>query len=166
MRKKNLLVSKNMIIKTSPSSFKNKEWTHEYRTESLMNTQNEQIDRSDMDTDNRPPPPPSDFCVIEPPQCTVLMSSIATGHQEEGRPLLRGQPPLPPHRTTNQCLPLPCQTAELSSSSSLCGWEARRQILTILTLQRWGDVHVDQGGFIEFSFSQNNCIFWCWITMF
>lgn len=88
--------------------------------------------RSRQMTDKRPS---SDLCFIDPLQCTVQMSSIATAQRNQGRPRLGDVKPPPHHRTTNQRLLQPCQT-ELSSSSSQCGWEARRRTQTILTLQR------------------------------
>lgn len=89
--------------------------------------------RSRQLTDKRPS---SVLCFIDPLQCTVQMSSIATEQRNQGRPRLGDVKPPPHHRTTNQSQLQPCQT-EPSSSSSQCGWEARRRTRTILTLQRW-----------------------------
>lgn len=66
--------------------------------------------------------PPSDLlCYRSSIQCTVQMSSRATGHRQQGRPLLSDQAPLLRRGTTNRRRPPPCQTAERSSSSSPSG---------------------------------------------
>lgn len=66
-------------------------------------------------------------------QCTALMSWTATKHQHQ-QPL-RGLMWLHHLTTAHQLQPL--QTAGPSSSSSRCGWAARRQIQIILTSQKW-----------------------------